>query len=267
MIGVRKIDCSCGGQMSRVIRKWTPDSDTYACPRCRTSITTWHRDPELCTFRVTRSRECGEKADITQPMPLCIEHHQALTFAFITPNALERYATEQQRERAHRLHELEQRDAEDGIGTNVVYYIRRDTRIKIGTTCNLTQRMLDLQPDEILAVEPGSYELEHRRHEQFAHLRVRGEWFTPALDLLDHIAAVKERRNDALAADAPMTIGEASIWTGVPAGTIRRWLSEDRLVRRSDTKPYLVSAVEVLELSDLMSKTRVNLRRVPEGPG
>lgn len=48
------------------------------------------------------------------------------------------------------------------------------------------------------------------------------------------------------------TITEIARLTHVPSGTIRRWLSEGRLTRRSDNKPYLVSYDEVLELRDTL---------------
>ena len=36
----------------------------------------------------------------------------------------------------------------------------------------------------MLATEPGTVTTEHRRHRQFAHLRVRNELFEPGPDLL-----------------------------------------------------------------------------------
>lgn len=74
----------------------------------------------------------------------------------------------------------------------VVYYIRLGKYVKIGTTTKLKQRMRDLMPDEVLAVEPGSYDLESTLHAQFADIR-----FSPSLEyfeltdkLGDHIDAV-----------------------------------------------------------------------------
>ena len=64
---------------------------------------------------------------------------------------------------------------------NVVYYIRFGDRIKIGTTGNLTGRLMTLPHDELLATEPGGIELEKQRHRQFAADLVAGrEWFRPA---------------------------------------------------------------------------------------
>lgn len=49
------------------------------------------------------------------------------------------------------------------------------------------------------------------------------------------------------------TIKEMSLLSGVPAGTIRRWLAEGRLVRHGDSKPYRVSYDEILQLRDTLS--------------
>lgn len=77
-----------------------------------------------------------------------------------------------------------------------VYYVRIGDRIKIGVTGGFRQRMAVLMPDEILAVEPGSPELERARHKQFRHLQIRGERFSPAEDLLSHIAMIRDHYPD-----------------------------------------------------------------------
>jgi hypothetical protein len=76
--------------------------------------------------------------------------------------------------------------------TDVVYYLRRNGLIKIGWSGDLTRRMRDLQPDELLAVEPGCLHIETGRHHQFAEHRLPNdgngdEWFSPEPELLDHI--------------------------------------------------------------------------------
>lgn len=68
---------------------------------------------------------------------------------------------------------------------DVVYYIRFQDRIKIGTSSNPRGRLAALWHEELLAFERGDRHLERRRHEQFAEHRLgRSEWFTshPALD-------------------------------------------------------------------------------------
>ncbi|MFF4489436.1 hypothetical protein ACFY0F_23555 [Streptomyces sp. NPDC001544] len=87
-------------------------------------------------------------------------------------------------------------DQPDGV----VYYVRRGNLIKIGTTRAFVTRMRSLMPDEILAIEPGSYSLENQRHQQFAEHRygrdqrgAKSEYFHPSDELLQHIKAVRKR--------------------------------------------------------------------------
>lgn len=83
-------------------------------------------------------------------------------------------------------------------GALVVYYIRIGDYIKIGTTTNLKMRMEALQPDELLATEPGYTDVEQARHRQFEHLRIRprSERFQQAPELLEHIEMIKSYFGD-----------------------------------------------------------------------
>lgn len=77
---------------------------------------------------------------------------------------------------------------------SVVYYVMRGGLIKIGTTANFAERMRALDPDEVLATEPGGRDLEKARHKQFAALLAkRQEWFTPGPELREHIETLKQR--------------------------------------------------------------------------
>ncbi|MFF1547138.1 hypothetical protein [Streptomyces sp. NPDC058291] len=85
-------------------------------------------------------------------------------------------------------------DQPDGV----VYYIRRGNLIKIGTTRAFVNRMRSLMPDEVLAIEPGSYSLENQRHQQFEETRfgrdrrgTRNEYFHPSPRLIDHIRSLR----------------------------------------------------------------------------
>ncbi len=77
--------------------------------------------------------------------------------------------------------------------TSWVYFIQEgaDGPIKIGfTTGDPSGRLSALQtgnpnPLRIVAATPGTMEDERRWHERFAHLRMLGEWFLPADDLLE----------------------------------------------------------------------------------
>ena len=68
---------------------------------------------------------------------------------------------------------------------DVVYYLRFEGRIKIGTTANPRQRLARLWHDELLAFERGDRVVEHRRHVEFAeHRHGRTEWFVAHPELL-----------------------------------------------------------------------------------
>lgn len=106
------------------------------------------------------------------------------------------------REEVRRTNQKRQQEAEriaalkpDAYGDAehpVVYYVRRGKYVKIGTTTNLRQRMRDLMPDEVLAIEPGGRVLEARLHEHFARIRFSRdrEYFKLTDELQEHIDAV-----------------------------------------------------------------------------
>lgn len=80
-----------------------------------------------------------------------------------------------------------------GLRHEVVYYMRFGHLIKIGTTGLLGNRARELKPDEVLAAEPGSYDLESERHRQFGRFLAEGEYFFPAPALMAHIRKVRVR--------------------------------------------------------------------------
>lgn len=73
----------------------------------------------------------------------------------------------------------------------VVYYMRIGNRVKIGTTSDIKRRLATINPEELLATEPGGYDLEKQRHQQFNHLRSHGEWFAYEDALKDHVQELK----------------------------------------------------------------------------
>lgn len=74
---------------------------------------------------------------------------------------------------------------------NVVYYMRLGNRAKIGTTRQLRKRIAAVQPEDCMAYELGGRNLEARRHRQFAHLRVSGEWFEIQDELVRHVNSLQ----------------------------------------------------------------------------
>ena len=73
----------------------------------------------------------------------------------------------------------------------IVYYMRLANLVKIGFTTNLTSRLATINPQEVMATEPGDREREQERHRQFDALRAHGEWFRLEAPLADHIDAVR----------------------------------------------------------------------------
>lgn len=79
-----------------------------------------------------------------------------------------------------------------------VYYIRMDDLIKIGYAKDVARRMRAYPPSaELLAVHPGTPELERQMHDQFkAFLRRGREWFAPHEQVMTHIATVRDKFGD-----------------------------------------------------------------------
>jgi len=96
---------------------------------------------------------------------------------------------------------------------DVVYYLRVDDRVKIGTTAQPRRRFAAIWHDEVLAFERGDRMLEHRRHVQFAADRFPGtEWFRLTDALRAHIALVSAGVDD-------------------PWDRLARWVSEANALR------------------------------------
>ena len=72
---------------------------------------------------------------------------------------------------------------------DVVYYLRWQDRVKIGTTANPRQRFAAIRHEELLAFERGGRQLERRRHAQFAADRFTtgSEWFSLSPAILEHL--------------------------------------------------------------------------------
>jgi len=79
---------------------------------------------------------------------------------------------------------------------DVVYFMRLGDLIKIGYTTNLRQRVSSINPEEVLATEPGGRARERELHKRFAALRVHGEWFRHEGELAEYISTLREVRRD-----------------------------------------------------------------------
>lgn len=87
----------------------------------------------------------------------------------------------------------------EGLPKGFTYFVRDGDVIKIGSSAQPKRRIYALQtgiarPLEVLAVVDMDIADEFTTHEQFAHLRVRGEWFRAEADLLQFIETIKTHR-------------------------------------------------------------------------
>ncbi|WP_210507722.1 GIY-YIG nuclease family protein [Naasia sp. SYSU D00057] len=75
---------------------------------------------------------------------------------------------------------------------DVVYYLRYEDRVKIGTSSNPRQRLARIWHEEVLAFERGGRHLEQRRHAQFAGDRytTSSEWFRLSPAIREHLERV-----------------------------------------------------------------------------
>jgi len=112
-----------------------------------------------------------------------------LTLSAADKNAMLQQAISDARERADRVASVLSGD--DPAPGEVVYYMRFADRVKIGYSSNLAKRLLNVPNDELLATEPGTMKTEFARHEQFAELRITGEWFQYAEPLVGHIEGLQ----------------------------------------------------------------------------
>jgi hypothetical protein len=130
------------------------------------------------------SAYCYKSAERTAcGIPMCQGHYDEIEKFFIPP------PPRLKRERAKHV-----------VPISWVYYVGWPDRdmIKIGVSQKLSQRLRNLRlesPAHLLALEPGGYRDEQRRHKQFVHLRKMGtELFMPDPELLEHIEKLKRSR-------------------------------------------------------------------------
>lgn len=164
------------------------------------------------------STECLTQAALfLAGIPVCEEHRKALHEYFnqrtkpgprIDMAEIFRLQKEQQASRVEITSRVALTPAQSAVAPDTaeemgcVYYItwRRDDRfVKIGTTRTASQRFKQLNGPtgdriRLLVAEPGSYEQEALRHEQFANFRKpRTELFVYTQEIVDHIAQLRRR--------------------------------------------------------------------------
>lgn len=135
----------------------------------------------------------------------------------------------------------------------MIYFVRcgKDGPVKIGyTSTNLAARLIFLQVGcpwelQVLGTMDGDLAAEAGLHATFDHLHLRGEWFHPASDLLNFIAASTDEAQ-------PRTTATVLPWPAAPAAdedwqgivneimALRGW-SQTRLADQLGTGQSIVS--------------------------
>ncbi|TYP82060.1 GIY-YIG nuclease family protein [Blastococcus xanthinilyticus] len=180
------------------LNRQTPNVTECAWPGCHDDLKPFVHRATGAVFRIRIG-------------PLCLSHADAVADAVLEDRLLEadfRHhelnhpaldAAQREREQRSRVasrHAADERFRGDQPG--FVYFIEVGERVKIGYSVDVRRRLRSYPPGSVLlAVEPGSPELERQRHQQFAGSLLDGrEWFRPDRVILEQAAAIRERRGD-----------------------------------------------------------------------
>jgi hypothetical protein len=156
----------------------------------------WQREPEHEYF----ARASSAAADMIDPKdPALMDIIRAimqlagLEFDIADPEVVQRAIDVGRRNHAHGIgRPIQSRPAVAPVTDGeVVYYMRIGNRVKIGYSSNLVSRLAAINPEELMAAEPGNMQTEKDRHVQFSRLRTHGEWFRLEGSLEIHIARLK----------------------------------------------------------------------------
>lgn len=193
------VTCGC----SRIMRA-DPlrGSHAYVCG-CGNRVRIVISAPLTCIGLDSNGKRCPVRPireSVQFALPLCKEHYDAYMEALDLLRRLEKaeetintaFEIEHNELKLLRPDPAEiERKKRERQEHAVVYYVRLRDTIKIGYTSDMRGRMASLLPDELLAMEPGGEALERMRHRQFAHIKIRGERFEIAADLLAHVEMLR----------------------------------------------------------------------------
>jgi len=224
-----RVWCGCGGRMRPVGGEERPHE--FDCEECKGFIDLHPPDqgwePKRCGV-MKHSLRCNNPINLGEMVcTTCVrdvisdgftKNQRPYMRELLGQEELAQELFEQRQ--AHLAAQDEKRAAQDATrketAHHVVYYCRLgNNHIKIGTTGDLPRRMVELRVvnvTNLLAAEPGGYELEHQRHTQFRKWRYqrRKEDFGEGPDLLQHIKDVRAQHGDPYALAAKLATPAAS---------------------------------------------------------
>ena len=151
---------------------------------------------QRCTAQKGSGEFCDAPSMPDVPFPICGQH------AYRLWRRLSEIVTEAERDKLRILtlafEQIDEKRAREdrrrASADHVVYYVLVGDLLKIGTTSRLKARLAQFPPNKkLLAVEPGSYELERKRHVEFADLLAHGnEWFRFEGALIEHVQNMRQ---------------------------------------------------------------------------
>lgn len=204
----------------RFIRKTAPG---MICPKCRDFIMYDTTTNEYFCWR----RECEFRESFDEYRETLDDIHTTLS--------RKRYIDSVAHSKAMADRRTRQAQWKADLGP-VVYYIQFRDAIKIGTTADPSDRLVNLPWERVLMMEPGDMKVERHRHNQFRDHRIHGEWFLDCEEIRTHIAdsterLVREGWFEFRFPDSPSfpwERGEVSV-PGIP------YLTREEVVRRFDS--------------------------------
>lgn len=146
------------------------------------------------TVRTCSWGDCRTLATTAAPLNFCLPHEKeaALELARVAGEAsVERWLDASDSTRYRRFGNALSYQ-KGGKHAPVIYFMRREREIKIGTSTNLRNRRAALNAT-VLATMPGGVGEESSLHLRFAALRQKGEWFEPGVELIQYINELRRR--------------------------------------------------------------------------
>lgn len=187
------VKCGCGRDMTADGR-----AGRHAF-RCGCGVRIQVADPQAPVRRCSYGN-CRTVAVTKEPLRFCLDHEKAAA-SQLGPLAgaleVERFLNSSASARYRRFGPSLAASKQAGKHPPVVYFMKRERLIKIGTSTNLKPRAVALGA-LVMATTPGGRTVEGEHHKRFAHLHVFGEWFEPGPDLLEYIDALRKRHGRAI---------------------------------------------------------------------
>lgn len=164
------------GPLARALNAETVDTTICVWPGCDRSLR-YYRVGALCVDHAIAVRDAVESNE-----------------SAVISNAQVRAVHRRTVEAANEARLAQSRGEQPGW----IYYLSVGDRVKIGFSTNVRRRMRQYPPSShLLAVHPGTPDLEVEMHRRFAGSRAAGrEWFNRSTDLLEHIDQVVEQFGD-----------------------------------------------------------------------